>query len=93
MNPRRPIGPKLNLHQLRPGRPTREESTALLRVDRSTRRKLPLHFRDLLLSTVIERHVLAVLEACDQNLTLAARLLGMHRRSLQRWRDRPHPTP
>ena len=37
------------------------------------------------LQRVIDRHVARVLEASDDNLSAAAKLLGMHRRSLQRY--------
>jgi len=37
------------------------------------------------LDRVIDDHIKRVLEATDQNLSLTADLLGMHRRSLQRY--------
>lgn len=43
---------------------------------------------DLRLRSMIERHVDGVLDLFDGNLSLAARELGMHRRSLQRWQAR-----
>jgi ActR/RegA family two-component response regulator len=36
------------------------------------------------LKHVVEQHIKRVLGAADENLSLAAKLLGMHRRSLQR---------
>lgn len=36
------------------------------------------------LDRVIDAHIRRVLGATDENLSLAAKLLGMHRRSLQR---------
>jgi DNA-binding NtrC family response regulator len=38
----------------------------------------------LLLKTVERNHVLAVLAACDDSRTQAAKALGLHRRTLQR---------
>jgi len=43
---------------------------------------------DLKLAGVIDRHIVRVLDATDGNLSLAAQLLGMHRRSLQRYEKR-----
>jgi transcriptional regulator with GAF, ATPase, and Fis domain len=42
------------------------------------------------LDEVIADHIKRVLEATDGNLSLAAVLLGMHRRSLQRYARRTH---
>jgi ActR/RegA family two-component response regulator len=39
----------------------------------------------LVLDDVIEAHIRFVLWLCDNNLSEAARRLGMHRRSLQRY--------
>jgi ActR/RegA family two-component response regulator len=36
------------------------------------------------LKYVVEQHIKRVLGAADDNMSLAAKLLGMHRRSLQR---------
>jgi ActR/RegA family two-component response regulator len=41
---------------------------------------------DIRLQVVIDRHMTRVLDASDGNLSLAAKLLGMHRRSLQRYK-------
>jgi two-component system response regulator RegA len=46
---------------------------------------------DVQLQTVIDRHIARVLDATDGNLSLAADLLGMHRRSLQRYERRKRP--
>ena len=43
---------------------------------------------DLRLKRVIDQHIARVLAAADGNLSLAAELLGMHRRSLQRYKSR-----
>jgi ActR/RegA family two-component response regulator len=43
---------------------------------------------DVVLTTVIDRHIRGVLDATDGSLSLAAHLLGMHRRSLQRYMRR-----
>lgn len=40
---------------------------------------------EIRLDRIIEEHVEKVLGATDQNLSLTAELLGMHRRSLQRY--------
>ncbi|HEX9105562.1 MAG TPA: hypothetical protein VF997_25295 [Polyangia bacterium] len=40
---------------------------------------------EVLLDRVIDAHIKRVLEASNQNLSLSADLLGMHRRSLQRY--------
>jgi ActR/RegA family two-component response regulator len=39
---------------------------------------------DLLLRTVVNDHIDRVMAACDRNVSLAARVLGMSRRGLQR---------
>lgn len=46
---------------------------------------------DIRLKQVIDDHVARVLAATDENLSLAAELLGMHRRSLQRYVRRKRP--
>ena len=46
---------------------------------------------DVQLQIVIDRHIARVLDAADGNLSLAAKLLGMHRRSLQRYAQRKRP--
>jgi transcriptional regulator with GAF, ATPase, and Fis domain len=43
---------------------------------------------EIRLDEVIADHIKRVLEATDGNLSLAAKLLGMHRRSLQRYARR-----
>lgn len=43
---------------------------------------------ELPMQRVIDRHIARVLDAADGNLSLAADLLGMHRRSLQRYMRR-----
>jgi ActR/RegA family two-component response regulator len=43
---------------------------------------------DVRLKRIIDRHIDRVLGATDGNLSLAADLLGMHRRSLQRYQRR-----
>jgi ActR/RegA family two-component response regulator len=68
------------------------------------RRKRAAHARDLALAIfgaanaddvriqrVIDRHIARVFDATDGNLSLAAHLLGMHRRSLQRYVRRKRP--
>jgi transcriptional regulator with GAF, ATPase, and Fis domain len=45
---------------------------------------------EIRLDEVIAEHIKRVLEATDGNLSLAATLLGMHRRSLQRYARRTH---
>ncbi len=45
----------------------------------------------VVLDHVIDGHILRVLDATDGNLSLAAELLGMHRRSLQRYLRRKRP--
>ncbi|MCU1283019.1 MAG: hypothetical protein JWM53_6565 [bacterium] len=40
------------------------------------------------LKRVVDAHINRVLHATDENLSLAAKLLGMHRRSLQRHASR-----
>jgi ActR/RegA family two-component response regulator len=47
---------------------------------------------DTRLQTAIDRHIARVLDAADGNLSLAAKLLGMHRRSLQRYERRKRPS-
>jgi ActR/RegA family two-component response regulator len=61
----------------KPGRPTPEVSAALKRGGASS-------LKELQLSAVIEAHVRRVLRAAGGSITLAAQLLGQHRRSLQR---------
>jgi ActR/RegA family two-component response regulator len=46
---------------------------------------------DVQLKRVIDQHIARVLTAADGNLSLAAKLLGMHRRSLQRYERRKRP--
>jgi ActR/RegA family two-component response regulator len=41
--------------------------------------------RALLLRPLVLAHVRAVMRACDENRSLAAELLGIPRRTLQRW--------
>jgi DNA-binding protein Fis len=52
---------------------------------------------EIRLARVVDEHIKRVLGATDNNLSLAAVLLGMHRRSLQRYvrrkRLRPHRRP
>lgn len=43
---------------------------------------------DVHLKVVIDRHIARVLDAADGNVSLTAGLLGMHRRSLQRYARR-----
>jgi ActR/RegA family two-component response regulator len=50
-----------------------------------------LNADDVRLKRVVDRHIARVLDAADQNLSLAAKLLGMHRRSLQRYVRRKRP--
>ncbi len=40
---------------------------------------------DVYLDRIIDEHIARVLAATDENLSTAAELLGMHRRSLQRY--------
>lgn len=40
---------------------------------------------DLHVRTVVSEHITYVLDACDGNRTFAAELLGIPRRTLQRW--------
>ena len=47
---------------------------------------------DVYVKGVTERHIARVVDAADNNLSLAAKLLGMHRRSLQRHALRKRPT-
>jgi ActR/RegA family two-component response regulator len=58
-------------------RPTAEISDALRRFGAK-------HLRDLRLRAVLDAHIQRVIQACDGNISLAAKLLGVHRRSLQR---------
>jgi ActR/RegA family two-component response regulator len=71
---------------------------------KTPRRKQAAHARDLALAflgannatdvqlqIVIDRHIARVLDASDGNLSLGAKLLGMHRRSLQRYERRKRP--
>ncbi|MCU1277411.1 MAG: hypothetical protein JWM53_957 [bacterium] len=46
---------------------------------------------ELRLKRVIDTHIRRVLDATDENLSAAADLLGMHRRSLQRYVRRRRP--
>ncbi len=43
------------------------------------------HLEEIRLKRVVDEHIQRVLGAADQNLSLTADLLGMHRRSLQRY--------
>lgn len=45
-----------------------------------------------LLHVVVERHIRRVLHRCRGNRSEAARRLGVHRRSLQRWLSGKAPT-
>jgi len=47
--------------------------------------------RDVQLHVVIDRHIARVLDAAGGNVSLTAGLLGMHRRSLQRYARRKRP--
>ena len=55
---------------------------------RAKRRKSPEHrgFDDLQLKNVIRNHIDMVLFLCEGNLSEAAVVLGIHRRTLQRMR-------
>ncbi len=55
---------------------------------RAKRRKSPEHrgFGDLQLKNVIRNHIDMVLFLCEGNLSEAAVVLGIHRRTLQRMR-------
>lgn len=46
---------------------------------------------EIRLTRVVDQHIARVLDAADDNLSLAADLLGMHRRSLQRYMRRRQP--
>lgn len=46
---------------------------------------------DVRLRRIVDEHIARVLEATDDNLASAAELLGVHRRSLERYR-RKKPT-
>ena len=46
---------------------------------------------DVQLQVVIDRHIARVLDAANGNVSLTAGLLGMHRRSLQRYARRKRP--
>ena len=50
-----------------------------------------LELDEIRLKRVIDEHIQRVLTAADNNLSLAASLLGMHRRSLQRYLRRKRP--
>jgi ActR/RegA family two-component response regulator len=63
-------------------RPTAEISEALRRFGAK-------HLRDLRLRTVLDAHIQRVIRACEGNISLAAKLLGVHRRSLQRRLNAP----
>lgn len=43
---------------------------------------------DLKISNVVREHIANVLDACEGNRSLAAPLLGIPRRTLQRWLNR-----
>ena len=67
------------------------EGTEEIRLKKSaarSRRESPLTqvFDDLRLKTVIRGHIDMVLFLCDGNLSEAAGVLGIHRRTLQRMR-------
>jgi ActR/RegA family two-component response regulator len=47
---------------------------------------------DVRMQSVIDQHSARVIDAADGDLSLAAKLLGMHRRSLQRIERRKRPT-
>jgi ActR/RegA family two-component response regulator len=49
------------------------------------------HLRELRLRQVLDSHIQRVIRACDGNISLAAKLLGVHRRSLQRRLNSPRP--
>jgi ActR/RegA family two-component response regulator len=63
-------------------RPTAEISDALRRFGAK-------HLRELRLRQVLDSHIQRVIRACDGNISLAAKLLGVHRRSLQRRLNTP----
>jgi ActR/RegA family two-component response regulator len=47
---------------------------------------------DVRLQMVIDRHIVRVLDAADHNLSLAAKLLGVNRRTMQRYVRRKRRT-
>jgi ActR/RegA family two-component response regulator len=61
----------------KPGRPSPEVSAALKRAGASKLRELQLSF-------VVEQAIRRAVHSAGGSITLAARLLGLHRRSLQR---------
>lgn len=63
-------------------RDTAQISEALLRFGATRRRELQL-------DAAILDHVKRVIEACHGNKSLAAELMGIPRRTLQRWLARP----
>ena len=63
-------------------RPTAEISEALRRFGAK-------HLRELRLREILDSHIQRVIRACDGNISLAAKLLGVHRRSLQRRLNTP----
>jgi ActR/RegA family two-component response regulator len=63
-------------------RPTAEISEALRRFGAK-------HLRELRLREILDSHIQRVIRACDGNISLAAKLLGVHRRSLQRRLNAP----
>lgn len=67
----------LSMKRPRPGKRTNQFQLALAYLGAWT----PSNVR---LQGVIDRHIARVLAAADGNLSLAAELLGIHRRSLQR---------
>jgi hypothetical protein len=85
-------------------RPPQSVMYNLARMKTSNRAKRATHARDLALAflgatnasdvrlkSIVDRHIERVLDATDRNLSLAAKLLGMHRRSLQRIERRKRP--
>ena len=54
------------------------------RLARRARRLGASNAEEVRLKYIVEQHIKRVLTATDENLSLAAKLLGMHRRSLQR---------
>lgn len=50
-----------------------------------------LNADEIRLTRILDRHIARVLDATDENISLAAHLLGMHRRSLQRYVRRKRP--
>ena len=63
-------------------RPTAEISDALRRFGAK-------HLRELRLREVLDAHIQRVIRACGGNISLASKLLGVHRRSLQRRLNAP----